>query len=79
MELFKLLGTIAVENSGANDAIDETTDKAEKSESKLSSVFGKIGSAAVTMGKVAAAGYLAVSAGINALEELRTMRSTVPT
>lgn len=45
MELFKLFGTIAVKNSQANEAIDETTVKAAQSESKMSSAFKKIGSA----------------------------------
>ena len=45
MELFKLFGTIAVKNSQANEAIDETTGKATQSESKMSSAFKKIGSA----------------------------------
>lgn len=45
MELFKLFGTIAVKNSQANEAIDETTGKAVQSESKMSSAFKKIGGA----------------------------------
>lgn len=45
MELFKLFGTIAVKNSQANEAIDETIGKATQSESKMSSAFKKIGSA----------------------------------
>lgn len=45
MELFKLFGIIAVKNSQANEAIDETTGKAAQSESKMSSAFKKIGSA----------------------------------
>jgi phage-related minor tail protein len=45
MELFKLFGTIAIKNSQANEAIDETTGKATQSESKMSSAFKKIGSA----------------------------------
>lgn len=45
MELFKLFGAIAVKNSQANEAIDETTGKAAQSESKMSSAFKKIGSA----------------------------------
>lgn len=48
MELFKLLGTIAVENDKANSAIDETTGKAEQSESKISSAFKKIGGVVAT-------------------------------
>lgn len=43
MELFKLFGRIAVENSEANASIDETTDKAETSHGKLSNTFKKIG------------------------------------
>ena len=71
MELFKLFGTIAINNSDADKAIDDTTDKAEKSHSKVSSAFGKIGSAALEMGKVmvtaAAAATTAAIAGFAAL------------
>lgn len=45
IELFKLFGSIVVDNSEANKSIDNTTDKAEKSESKLLKVFGAIGAA----------------------------------
>ena len=48
MELFKLLGTIAINNTDANNAIDETTGNAEKSESKMVSAFKKIGAAVAT-------------------------------
>lgn len=48
MELFKLFGTIAITNADANDAIDDTTDKAEQSEGKISSAFKKIGTAVAT-------------------------------
>lgn len=67
MEVFKLLGTIAVNNSDANNAIDETSDKAEKSEGKMSSAFGKIGKAAVKFGKVAAVAIGAVATGLSAM------------
>ena len=56
MELFRLFGTIAVDNSSANDAIDGTADKAGQAEGKMSSAFGKIGNSAVAMGKVIASG-----------------------
>ena len=45
MELFKLLGIIAIENEAANKDIDETTDKAEQSEGKISAAFKKVGTA----------------------------------
>ena len=48
MELFKLLGTIAVENDSANKAIDETTDKAENASSTMIDSFKKIGAAVLT-------------------------------
>lgn len=43
-------------NESANSAIDDTTDKAEKSHSKISSAFEKVGGAAVKVGKVVATG-----------------------
>lgn len=67
MELFKLLGTVAIDSSGAIDAINETTETAEKSESRISNAFEKIGSAAVNVGKTVAAGLAAASAAIGAL------------
>lgn len=67
MELFKLFGTIAVNNDGANSAIDETTDAAEQSKSKMSNAFDKIGSAAVKVGKVVVAGLAAGATAIGAL------------
>ena len=64
MELFRLLGTIAINNDEANKAIDETSGKAEKTESRMSNVFSKVGSAAVKMGAVVASGVAAGSAAI---------------
>ena len=61
MELFKILGTIALDNSGANKGIDETGTKAEQLHSRMSSAFSKIGSVAAAAGKAVATG-LAVGA-----------------
>lgn len=69
MELFKLLGTIAIDSSGAIEAIDETADKAAKSESKISKAFTKVGSAAITAGKTIATGF---AAGATAMAGLTT-------
>ena len=63
MELFKLMGTIAVDNTKANQSIDETADKAKGAEGKLSGSFSKIGTAAATVGK----GMVAVGAAGGAL------------
>ena len=57
MELFKLFGTIAINNSEANKALEETSDKGNHAESKLSSAFKKIGAAVAT--------YLTVDAIVN--------------
>ena len=56
LDLFKLLGTIEVDNSKANDALDETSNKGEKAQSKLSRAFGAIGKGAVAVGKTIATG-----------------------
>ena len=48
MELFKLFGTIAIQNADANEQIDDTTDKAEQSEGRISGAFKKIGAAVAT-------------------------------
>lgn len=42
MDLFKLVGTIAIENSEANKAIEGTTEKAEKSHGKMAVAFQNI-------------------------------------
>lgn len=48
MELFKIFGTIALNNKDANRGIDETTGRAKNSESQISAAFKKIGSAVAT-------------------------------
>lgn len=67
MELFKLFGTIAIDNQSANNAINETTETAEKSHPRISSAFEKIGSAAVKVGTVMATGLAAGATAIGAL------------
>lgn len=72
MELFKLFGSIAVKNSQANEAIDETTGKATQSESKMSSAFKKIGAAVTTyfaVDKVVDFGKQVVKAAANVSAE----------
>lgn len=67
MEIFRLLGTIAVDNSTANTAIDETTGKAESSHSKIGTAFKKIGNAALTAGKMVLAGMGVIATMFTAL------------
>lgn len=67
LELFRLLGIIAIKNDEANEAIDETTDKASKSEGKIGKAFEKVGSAAVKVGKTMAAGLAVCGTAITAV------------
>lgn len=62
MELFKLLGTIAIDNGAANKALDETSEKGNKAQSKLSTAFGAIGKGATVVGK--AIGTAMVAGGV---------------
>jgi hypothetical protein len=81
MELFKLLGTILVDNSKANESIDKTTDKAkesgekmresadkaEKSGGRWGTALSKVGSAAVKCGQLVATGLAAGATALGAL------------
>lgn len=67
MNIFKLFGTIAVNNAQANQAIDDTTNKGENSKSKLSGAFSKIGSAAKKLGTVAVSGLAVASTAVVSL------------
>lgn len=76
MELFKLLGTIAVDNEKANQAIDETAEKANESSEKTSGAFSKIGHAAGAIVKsVAVAGVALGGAWLAAIEGSREYRT----
>lgn len=66
-EIFKLFGTIAISNSEANEAIDETTGKASSAHKKLSGLFGNVGKIALGAGKVIAAGVGATATAFTAL------------
>jgi phage-related protein len=76
MELFKLLGTIVIENAEAvkslrqtsteakktGDAVEDSAEKAESSSSRWGGALKKIGSGAVALGKTVVAG-IGVAAG----------------
>ena len=81
MELFKILGKIAVDNSEAKKALEETSAAAkdtaedidgassagEKSGSKWGTAFKKIGSGAVAVGKTVATGIGAAATALGGL------------
>lgn len=48
MDIFNIVGTVAIKVADAFDSLDQTVDKAEATENKVSSAFRKIGQAAVT-------------------------------
>lgn len=63
MDLFKLVGTIAIDNTSAESAIQETTSSAESMTSKIGSKFQAVGSKMTSLGKALAP----VSAGVVAV------------
>lgn len=67
MDVFKLCGNIAIENTQAVGAVKKTSEEAEKAEGKISKAFSKVGSAAVKVGKTIAAGLAVGSAAITAV------------
>ena len=76
MELFKLLGTIAIENQPAMKAMDETAKKASVTSKETSEAFSKIGSVAGGIAKgVGIAGAALGGAWIAAIEGSREYRT----
>ena len=59
MDLFELVGTIAIKNNDANQALDETSQKGEKTESKLGKAFSAVGKGAAVVGKAIGVGLAA--------------------
>ena len=75
MELFRLFGKIAVDNTEAKKAIDDTTKKAKDGSKEQSSAFEKIGKVASKVGKgVLGAGVAMGGAFIASVEGTREYR-----
>ena len=64
MELFRLLGTIAINDKEAKSAIDGVTGEASAASGKMQQFFGKMGTAAIKVAKVAGAAAIAGTAAI---------------
>ena len=76
MELFRLLGTIVVDNERANRAIDETGEHASEASNETQTAFQKIGGAAGAIVKgIATAGAVLGGAWIAAIESTREYRT----
>lgn len=69
LEIFSLLGRIAIENDEANKSIDETTQKAENAKKKQGKAFEDIGKAALKGAKVIATAGVAVGGALTAAVE----------
>ena len=76
MELFKLLGTIIIENDQANEALEETSDKASETGKETESTFSKISTAAGGIVKaIVGAGVALGGAWLAAIEGSREYRT----
>lgn len=76
VELFKLLGTIAIDNEAANKAIDDTSERAQTSSRETEGAFSKIGGAASKIATgVGLAGAALGGAWIAAIEGTREYRT----
>lgn len=76
MDIFTLLGTIAINNTEANKALDDTANKADDTGKQIDDALGKVGSAALGIGKaVVTAGAAIGGAWIAAIESTREYRA----
>ena len=76
MEIFKILGTIAIENEQANRALDDTANQAENTNARTSTALDGIGRAALGLGKlVVGAGVALGGAWVAAIEGTREYRA----
>lgn len=76
VELFKLMGKIAVDASEANRAIDDTANRAEGASKRTSGAFASIGGAALKVGQmVVTAGAALGGAWVAAIEGTREYRA----
>ena len=67
MDLFELVGTIAIKNSDANRALDETSDKGQQTQSKLSKAFSAVGKGAAVVGKAVGTGLVVAGTAMTGL------------
>lgn len=76
MEIFKILGRIAIDNDEANRALDETANQAEDTNARTNTALDGIGRAALGLGKmVVGAGIALGGAWIAAIEGSREYRA----
>lgn len=76
MEIFRLLGTIAIDNSSAMQSLDDTSERAQDTSTETKDAFQKIGSVAGTIAKgIGTAGLAIGGALVAAVESTREYRA----
>lgn len=76
MELFRLFGKIAIDNTEANTALRETSQEANETANETKEAFGKIGKVAGTIAKgIGVAGLAIGGALVGAVESTREYRA----
>ena len=76
MEVFRLLGTVAIDTAEAEQALNDVSTQANDTSDETSNAFGRIGTAAATIGKaVLGAGVALGGAWIAAIEASREYRT----
>lgn len=76
MEIFRLLGTIAIDNNSAMQSLDDTSKKAQDTSTETKDAFQKIGSVAGTIAKgIGTAGLAIGGALVAAVESTREYRA----
>ena len=67
MDLFELVDTIAIKNEEANQALAETSQQGEKTQSKLASAFSTVGKGAAVVGKAVGTGMIVAGTAMGGL------------
>jgi hypothetical protein len=76
MEIFRLLGTVAIDSANAEQALDDVADRAGNTGNEVDSALGKIGTVTLNVAKwVAGAGIALGGAWIAAIEGSREYRA----
>lgn len=69
MNVFELFGTIAIKNRDANNALNDTAQKAERTSKRIKESFQKIGSVTMKIGKGVMGAATAIGAAFTATVE----------
>lgn len=83
MNIFELFGSIFINNRDANQSLDETSSKAERTGKRIQAAFKNVGEASLKIGKVIAGGAAAVgtawAATVETTRDYRTAMAQLDT